>query len=158
MFRAAAALPVEDVADPWSDLLPLSLLQLEMDAPDDWRPYLEARGVAVVVDDVGRDSVSRADARTLLAERRQALAAEREAAARHRERLEHEAEEQDRIRRSQIWGGLPAERVPEGVAPAAAMLQMAADARPKRTSVLQEALANEGGFTYHSLAPMGDES
>jgi len=37
-------------------------------------------------------------------------------------------------------------------------LQMAADARPKRTSVLEEALANGGGFTFHSLAPDSDES
>jgi hypothetical protein len=39
------------------------------------------------------------------------------------------------------------------------MLQAAQDARPKRTSVLQEALGNGGGFTFHSLAPVeGDES
>src|SRR5215213_5947938 len=116
MFRAAAALPVEDVADPWSDLLPLSLLALEMDAPDDWRLYLEARGVAVVVDDVGRDSVSRSDARVLLAESRARLAAEREAAARRYELREHEAEERDRERRAQIWQGVPASAFPEGVA------------------------------------------
>ena len=157
MFRAAA-LPVEDVADPWSDLLPLSLLSLEMDAPDDWRPYLEARGVAVVVDDVGRLAVSRGDARALLAEYRESVAAEREAAARKREALEREAEERDRTMRAQIWRGLPAELVPEGVAPAAAMLAAAVDSRPKRVSVLQEALTNPGGATYHSLAPDADES
>src|SRR5215218_4370555 len=138
MFRAAAALPVEDVADPWSDLLPLSLLSLEMAAPDDWRAHLEARGVAVVVDDVGRLAVSRGDARALLAEYRDMVAREQEAAAGRREAVEREAEERDRRWRAQLWRGLPAEQVPEGVAPAAAMLQMAADERPKRTSVLQE--------------------
>jgi|SRR5829696_1670811 len=159
MFRVAAALPVEDVADPWSDLLPLSLLSLEMAAPDDWRPYLEARGVAVLRDDVGRDSVSRSDARVLLAESRARLAAEREAAARHRERVEREAEEQDRVRRSQIWQGVPASAFPEGVSAASVMVAALRDSRPKRQSVLQEALSNSGGeITFHSLAPEGGES
>jgi len=159
MFRTAAAVaPVEDVADPWSDLLPLSLLGLEMDAPDDWRPHLEARGVAVLRDDVGRDAVSRSDARVLLAEYRDMVAREREAVARHRERVDREAEERDRAWRSELWGGLSAEHLPIDVAPAAAMLQAAADARPKRVSVLQEALSNSGEVTFHSLAPAGDES
>jgi hypothetical protein len=60
--------------------------------------------------------------------------------------------------RSELWGGLPAERLPIGVLPAAVMLQAAQDARPKRLSVLQEALANDSGLTYHSLAPASDES
>src|SRR5829696_8702363 len=157
MFRVAAALPVEDVADPWSDLLPLSLLSLEMDAPDDWRPYLEARGVAVVVDDVGRLAVSRGDARILLAEYREMVAAERKAAARRHERLEREAEERDRERRAQIWQGVPAASFPDGVSATSVLLQAVRDSRPKRESVLQEALSNSGGFTYHSLAPAGDE-
>jgi hypothetical protein len=59
---------------------------------------------------------------------------------------------------TELWGGLPAERLPIGVLPAAVMLQAAQDARPKRLSVLQEALANDSGLTYHSLAPASDES
>src|SRR5215203_3880588 len=149
MFRVAAALPVEDVADPWSDLLPLSLLSLEMAAPDDWRPYLEARGVAVVRDDVGRDSVSRSDARLLLAEHRDMVAREQEAAARRHELREREAEERDRERRAQIWQGVPAVSFPEGVSAASVMVAAIRDSQPKRQSVLQEALSNSGGATFH---------
>src|SRR5215207_7540038 len=117
MFRAAAAPSVEEAASP--DVVPLSLLSLEMDAPEGWPAYLAARGVAVLVDDVGRDAVSRSDARVLLAEYRETVAAEREAVARKREALEREAEERDRAWRAELWGGLPAERLPIGVAPAA---------------------------------------
>ena len=157
MFRVAAALPVEDVADPWSDLLPLSLLSLEMDAPSDWRPYLEARGVAVVPDDVGRDSVSRSDARTLLAESRARLAAEREAAARRYELREHEAEIQDRERRAQIWQGVAASSFPAGVSAASVMVAALRDSRPRRESVLQEALSGDS-LTFHPIQPVSDES
>ena len=157
MFRTAAATPpVEEVAP--SSLVPLSVLRLEMDPGGDWSPYLRERDVPVLTDAIGRDSVLLSDARALLAEYRDRLAQEQAAAARLHAQREREVEQRDRERRAQIWGGLPAERVPEGVAPAAAMLQMAADARPKRTSVLQEALANGGGFTFHSLAPEAEES
>jgi hypothetical protein len=46
-------------------------------------------------------------------------------------------------------GGVPADRVPDGVSPAAAMLQATRDAEPRRRSVLEEALANETDLTYH---------
>jgi len=129
-----------------------------MDPGGDWAPYLRERDVPVLTDAVGRDAVLSSDARALLAERRAEVAAEREAAARRHELREREAEERDQQFRARLWGGVPADHMPPDVAPAAAMLQMAADARPKRTSVLQEALANGGGFTFHSLAPEAEES
>jgi hypothetical protein len=112
--------------------------------------------VPVLTGAVGRDSVLSSDARALLAEHRARVAAKREAAARKREALEREAVERDRAMRAQLWQGLPAEHLPEGVAPAAAMLQAAADARPRRMSVLEEALAG-GGITFHPIGPE-DES
>src|SRR5215213_6874778 len=144
MFRstaAAASAPGEEVAP--SSLVALSVLRLEMDPGGDWSLYLAARDVPVLTDAVGRDSVLLSDARALLAERREVLAAEREAAARRHDLREREA--RDRAMRAQLWGGLPAESLPVGVAPAAAMLQAAQDARPRRASVLEEALANGGG-------------
>jgi hypothetical protein len=60
------------------------------------------------------------------------LAAERPAA---------ELEEQ---RRARLRGGVPADRIPEGVLPAVAMLQAAKDAAPRRLTPLEEALANDG--------------
>jgi len=156
MFRAAAAsAPVEEVAP--SSLVPLSVLRLEMDPGGDWLPYLAERDVPVLTDAVGRDSVLSSDARMLLAEYREMVAAERKAAARRHERLEREAEERDRERRAQIWQGVPAASFPDGVSATSVLLQAVRDSRPKRESVLQEALSNSGGFTYHSLAPAGDE-
>jgi hypothetical protein len=145
---------VEDVAG----LIPLSVLELDLPSPDDWPSYLAARQLRLVRDDVGRDSVSRSDVRVLLAEYRETVAADREAAARKREVLEREAEERDQLFRTRLWGGVPADHMPPDVLPAAAMLQSVRDTRPRRTSVLEEALANDSGITFHSLAPTGDES
>ena len=83
---------------------------------------------------------------------------EREAAARKREALEREAEERDRAYRAQIWKGVPASAFPWVESAASVMVAAIRDSQPKRESVLQEALSNSGGITYHSLAPTGDES
>src|SRR5215208_8469740 len=158
MFRTATvSAPVEEVVS--SSLVPLSVLRLEMDPGGGWSAYLAERDVPVLTDAVGRDSVLSSDARTLLAEYRETVAAEREAAARKREALEREAEERDRERRAQIWKGVPASAFPEGVSAASVMVAALRDSRPKRESVLQEALSNSGGeITFHSLAPEGGES
>src|SRR5215212_6879029 len=135
MFRSTAATasaPGEEVAP--SSLVPLSVLRLEMDRGGDWSAYLAERDVPVLTDAVGRDSVLSSDARALLAEHRARVAAEREAAARKREALDREAEQRDQLFRARLWGGVPADQMPEGVAPAAVMLQAAQDSRPKRTS------------------------
>jgi hypothetical protein len=59
MFKtAAAAEPITDVMDP-ADTVPLSVLALDLDAPSagGWHAYLASRGIAVLGDDVGRDSI-----------------------------------------------------------------------------------------------------
>jgi hypothetical protein len=71
------------------------------------------------------------------------------------ELAEQHALELEEQRRAQLRGGIPADQVPEGVSAATFMLQAAKDAEPKRRTVLEEALANEGGLTYH---PIRDES
>jgi len=160
MFRAAATEPAAVEVPSSSDLIPLSVLALDLDLPgsEGWPAYLEARAVAVVVDDVGRDSVSRADAGALLAERRETVAREREAAARRLEQLEREAAERDRERRAQIWKGVPASAFPDGVSAASVLVAAIRDSQPKRESVLDAALSNAGEITFHSLAPTEDES
>jgi hypothetical protein len=61
--------------------------------------------------------------------------------------------------RAQLSGGVPAALIPEGVRPAAAMLQAAHDGLPRRLTPLQEALSNSGELTYHRLGPSSpDES
>jgi hypothetical protein len=105
-----------------------------------------------VTDDLGRLSISRGDARRLFDEQREAEA--RQAAK--REAAEKAAVEADERRRASIWRGLPSEYLPVGASPAAAMLAADRDARPKRTTPLQEALAGES-LTYHPLAQTDGE-
>ena len=68
-----------------------------------------------------------------------------------------QAIEADRVRRASIWGGIPAVDLPPDVAPAAAMFAADRAAQPKRTSVLQEALANSGTLTYHPLPSASED-
>ena len=156
MFRAAAVEPLPDA--PLPDAVPLSLLALEADPPGGWQAFAESHGVAVVADDLGRLAVARGAARVLLASHRDMVAREQEAAAARHERLEREAEEQDRVRRAQIWRGVPASGFPDGVSAASVLVAAIRDSQPKRESVLQEALSNSGGLTFHSFAPVTDES
>jgi hypothetical protein len=144
MFRTTTAADAAPVAEPThdvvaADLVPLSVLELDLAAPSvgGWTAYLAGRGIAVVLDDIGRSAVTRADARRLITERR-------ESAARQHEAAERQAIELDQRWRAQLPGGVPASLIPEGVRPAAAMLQAAHDARPRRLTPLQEALSNSG--------------
>jgi hypothetical protein len=132
---------------------PLSVLALDLMAPvEGWATFLADRGISITIDDIARASVSRSDARQLLSEQREAEVRRREKAA----QLERQAVERDRAWRAQLGGGIPAYAIPDGVAPAAAMLQAAVDARPRRTSVLEEALAGEA-LTFHPIGPAAVE-
>ena len=145
--------PAEQGGNHGCHLIPLSVLELDLAAPPlGWNVYLAGRGIAVVDDDISRPAVARADARMLIAEQREAEARGREKAA----ELERQAIEADQLRRAQIWKGLPSDQLPVGAHPAAAMLAAAQDARPRRTSVLQEALAGES-LTFHSFGSTPDE-
>jgi hypothetical protein len=153
VFTKSAAPVVELTCDPGSHLeplVPLSVLQLDLDTPaEGWPNFLAARDIEVTLDDIGRMAISRDAARQLLTEKR-----EREAErARRRKLVEAQAVADDQLRRSRIWGGAPAV---EGVSAAALMLQADKDAQPKRRSVLQEALAGSETLTYHPL-PTSDE-
>ena len=77
----------------------------------------------------------------------------REAIARNEQRAIAAYEQQ----RASIWTGLAADSLPVGVAPAAAMLQAAHDAEPRRQTPLEAALSNNSEMTYHSIRTMSDE-
>jgi hypothetical protein len=102
-------------------------------------------GGAVELDDLGRQCVSREVARSLFAERAESERRQREA----QKRLEAEYVERGAANRP--WTGIPADRVPDGVSPAGAMLQAGKDAQPRRRSVLEHALANDGTIEFHPL-------
>jgi hypothetical protein len=154
MFRTApAAEPAHDMEVP-PDVIPLSHLELDLPTPvEGWTVFLATRGIEVTLDDIGRMAVARDDARLLLTEKRERQAEQ----ARRRKLAEAQAVADDQIRRAQIWQGIPADDLPPGVAPAAVMLQASKDARPKRTSVLQEALAGSETLTYRPLPASAEE-
>jgi hypothetical protein len=121
------------------DLIALSVLALDLEPPSigGWDAYLAGRGIEVTVDDIGRSAIRRADARQLFDERREGQARQREATAQNDARLEKQ-------RLAQLRPGVPADAIPDGVTPAAAMLQAGKDAaEPRRTSPLHEALAGD---------------
>ena len=61
--------PQPDVAPP-VELIALSVLQLDLSTPGEgWPAFLAARGISITIDDIGRASVARSDARLLFAER-----------------------------------------------------------------------------------------
>jgi hypothetical protein len=138
--------PVETVA--------LSVLALDLPELISAPAYLSDRNIVIVSDDIGRPSISHADARRLFDEKHEAEARRRETVA----RIERQAVEADQQRRARIWTGIPVDHLPPGVAPAAAMLQAAHDAQPRRESPLQHALANSGEMTYHSYQTPPDEA
>jgi hypothetical protein len=109
---------VEYEHDP-ADLVPLSHLALDLDAPfGGWDAALKTMGVDVLTDDIGRKAIARDDARRLIAEHREAEARQREAAERHDAVLEEQ-------RRAQLHGGWSADQIPEGVNPVTWLLQTA---------------------------------
>ena len=151
-----APVVMDDPAGPAADVIPISVLTLDLpELPvGGWEHYCSGRGIEVVADDIGRPSIGRSDARQLLAEH--AAAEERRLAA--MARAEQRAIADDRARRASIWQGVSVDNMPPGVAPALAMLQSAKDSQPRRTPTRNEWLFNEVDDTmiYHEL--QGDES
>jgi hypothetical protein len=148
MFRntspASEPAPVDE-ADP-VDLIPLSVLALDLPEPaTGWEPFLTVRNIAVVVDDVGRDSITRADARTLIAEKHENERRAQEVAARNEQRMI----EADRLRFARLGRGIPAGMIPEGMTGAAAMLLAEHESRPP--SVREQLLEAELGGSSNSM-------
>jgi hypothetical protein len=63
-----------------------------------------------------------------------------------REAAERQAIEADRLRRAQLWPGVPAAMIADGLIAANAMLAAAHDVRPRRQLPLQHALSQLGRF------------
>lgn len=131
--------------------IPLSILLLDWHAPTGvgLEPYLAGLGHEVVDDHLGRRAVTATTARQL-------LTAQRDAERRAREVTALADAEAERRWRAQLPAGLPADRIPDGMSPAMAMVaEGERDSQPRRrTSVLEDALANDGAITYR---PIGGE-
>src|SRR5687767_10315494 len=147
MFRPAPVVePAPDVIVPAEPPVPLSHLELDLPAPvEGWAVFLAGRGVEVTLDDIGRMSVSRGDARQLLIEQREAEARQAELRARQEQR----AVEQDQAFRARLGRGIPASVIPAGSTYVAAVQSAELDAvgyRP-RPSLVEDLLDNSSGST-----------
>ena len=130
--------------------IPLSLFQLDYPTPPiGWNAELAHRGVAIVLDDIGRPSIPRAAARDLLMERRE----QQEAAARKRAEIDRRAVEADQRFRASLPAGIPAGMVPEGISAAALMMYSDPLSGARRRSVVEDALAHAGTV----FTPIQDE-
>jgi hypothetical protein len=108
-----------------------------------------------VVDEIGREAISRADAANLIAEHRD----DENRRARLRAEIERRAIEADERMRATIWRGVPASKLPPDVRPVEVMTQAARDEQPRRRSLLDHALGHpDGAIVYHQLGSDGDES
>jgi hypothetical protein len=130
-----------------SKLIPLSHLALDLPEPEvgGWHAYLNAKGVDVVVDDIGRLAVARSDARMLITEHREAEAHAREVT----ERREAQLIQQDQLRRANMPAGIPAGMVPDGMTGAEAMVLAGEKRRPR--SVREQLLEKSfpiGGLSW----------
>jgi hypothetical protein len=148
--------PALDVIVP-ADLVPISHLALDLDVPpNDWAAFLAGRNIEITLDDVGRAAISRVAARQLFDEQREAEVRRRERAA----ELERQAVEQDRLRRASLPAGIPAALVPDGLAPAEAMMLAGESSAPRARSVREQLLERELGFgesmEFHSFGPDGE--
>ena len=158
MFRSPPApdpLPLKVVEVPAADLVPVSHLTLDLPVPSiGWVAYLNNVGVEILSDDVGRPAIHRHDARRLFDEHRasEVRKAELRAAA------EKRAVEADRQLRAQMPAGV---RVPDGMTYAEAAMAAELDAldyRPRRRSLMEDLLSNDGVITYHPIQHEADEA
>jgi hypothetical protein len=156
--KTTAPVPVTEPDAP-DDVVPadpiqISYLALDLDAPavGGWPAYLAAKGIAVVVDDIGRPSIARDDARMLLTERREAEIRNREVMARREAQLI----QQDQLRRANMPTGIPAGMVPDGMTGAEAMVLAGEKRRPRsvREQLLEKELSHRGPeLVYQSIGP-----
>lgn len=149
------------VANP-SDLIPITQLEAELPTPvTGWLVELDRRHIVVMHDDVARDSITRADFRTLILEHRDNEARK----VRMQAETEQRAVEQDQQFRASLNPGVPWWLVGRDVHPATAMLQDAQDAdyagRPKsaQTELLEAELGGtKDTMVFHSLGPDSDDA
>jgi hypothetical protein len=157
MFNKATApdpLPVKVVEVPADDLIPLSVLSLDLPVPPiGWVAYLNNVGIEILTDDVGRASIHRHDARRLFDEHREAEAVKAELRA----AAEQRAIEADQEFRRRLGRGVA---VPSGMSYAEAVQAAELDSqtyRPGRRSLVEDLLDNSG-ITFHPIQSGGDES
>jgi hypothetical protein len=130
-----------------AETVPLSVIALDLPAPAaGWAFELERRGIPIVLDDIGRPSISRDAARDLLTEH-----CENEArTARQWEEIEQRAIEADQRFRASLPAGIRSDAVPEGVSAAELMMLSDPMQGARRQSVLEHALEHPAGAIVYT--------
>jgi hypothetical protein len=155
MFGTAIVEPAVKV--PLEQLIPLSVLALDLDTPaQGWAAHLATRDIEIVLDDLGRAAVTRTDARRLFVGRaeHEAKRAEFLAAA------DRQAEEFDRQWRAQLGVGIPASAIPAGMSYAEAMFANELNShayQPRRRSMAEDLFDNSGELVFHPTISTPDE-
>jgi hypothetical protein len=150
MFKNPAAAVEAPVVFRDESPIPLSVLSLDLDVPPaGWTPFLQGRGIEIVLDSIGRSAISSSDAKMLLDEKHENERRRHEAAV----RAEQAAVEADKAWRAALPRGLHWTDVPDGVLPVVAMTAADRAAQPRRTPSRAEWLFNEVDDTmvFHSL-------
>jgi hypothetical protein len=151
MFKNTPAAESAHVEAVPAELVPLSVLALDLGEPSTgWSSHLADRGIEIVLDDLGRASIARSDARQLFDERRENECRAREVARRQ----EQQAVEADKAWRSQLPVGLPWYEIPDGVPPVVAMTAAARDESPRKRSMVEDLLDRRDTMVFH---PITDE-
>ena len=158
MFHNTAAETVtqrHSVESP-ADLIPVSHLELDLPRPPEgWSNFFGVPGIAIRPDHIGRDAISSHDASRLIGEQREAEIRRQKLA----KLADEEAVEAGRLRRAQIWQGVPADQLPADVPPVVAMTAAAKAAQPRRTPSQTEWLFGEADeMVFHSLQGAEDEA
>jgi hypothetical protein len=138
-------------------LIPLSVLALDLEPPvEGWALFLGRRGITFKPDDLGRDAISRGDAKKLLDEKREHVLRVKALRAQQ----EQEQVEADRQFRASLGQGVPADLIPAGSTYLEAVVAAQLDAqgyRPRRRSMAEDLFDNSGSLTFHSLAQSDEE-
>jgi hypothetical protein len=160
MFRTVTDTEPAPVEVAPAEPVPISVLSLDLAEPPvgGWAAYLKGRGIEVVTDDIGRESVSRSDARMLLAEQAEAEVRKREIMERNEQRMAAA----DQAWRAGLHKGVPWYRLPDGMSPGEAMAFAEAEAnRHKSTweSLMEaELTGSPNSMVYQPFPNDADES
>jgi hypothetical protein len=140
---------------PAGEPVPLSHLELDLPAPaQGWAAYLAEMGIQLQVDDIGRLSLARVDAKQLFAERAAAEQKAREVAAEN----ERAAIEKDRQFRAALNPGIPWWHF-DGASYGQAVAAVEAAQQPQRVPTAGEWLFNQTDtMVFHSLEGQEDEA
>jgi hypothetical protein len=130
MFKTGPATEPAPVEVALDELIPLSVLELDLPAPTTgWASHLADRDIEIVLDDLGRAAITRADAKQLFDEQREAEARQRELA----EQRDREAMERERAFRAALPKGVPCYELPAGMSPADALMRTGLEAERPRS-------------------------